>query len=236
MFAFINNIFAVPRTKRAKPAQNTCSATGESADHRIRSTGKGETAKFSRREIMHVLAAIAMAPGVLPQHVNAAAAAGSVKLGGLEKGEAYGYSYASPPESWSRSTASLSSFRVATVFVNDEDGDSNINMVVTPVSGDFRKLTSFGTVDNVLQTIIPKSGKDIEGSLIGYEDAPDKNAYVFEYTITSQGVKRHLLTLFSLQPGKYLLTLTGQAKEDNWKANEPVMRAVIDSYKLQIMD
>lgn len=63
-----------------------------------------------------------------------------------------------------------------------------------------------------------------------------KNAYVIEYTITSKGTKRHLLTVFSLQPGRYLITLTGQALEDNWASSEAVLRAVADSYKLKFLD
>ncbi|PXF47117.1 hypothetical protein BWQ96_03059 [Gracilariopsis chorda] len=100
----------------------------------------------------------------------------------------------------------------------------------------FKKLTSFGTLENVLQTIVPKRGKDIEGDLISTRTDTEKNAYVIEYTITSKGVKRHLLTVFSLQPGRYLLTLTGQALEDNWASSEPVLRAVTESYKLRILN
>lgn len=107
----------------------------------------------SRRKALQYLAATLITTPALLQHSAALAASSqkaSVKLGPIEESDAYGYSFATPPEGWSRSTASLSSFRVATVFLNEADGDSNINMVVTPVAGDFQKLTSFGTLENVL--------------------------------------------------------------------------------------
>lgn len=83
-------------------------------------------------------------------------------------------------------------------------------------------------------TIVPPKKKDIEGELISSTTDTAKNAYIFEYTVNSKGVKRHLLTVFSLQPGQSLLTLTGQAKEDTWPEVEPVIRAVIDSYALNL--
>lgn len=85
-------------------------------------------------------------------------------------------------------------------------------------------------------TIIPSGRKDVDGKVISTRLDSDKNAYIIEYTITSSGVQRHLLTVFSLQPGRYVLTLTGQAREDNWAAREPVMRAVTDSFILNKFD
>ena len=57
------------------------------------------------------------------------------------------------------------------------------------------------------------------------------NAYVIEYSINSRGEKRHLLTVFSLQPGRFLVTLTGQAKEENWGSREKDIRKVVETYK-----
>lgn len=107
----------------------------------------------SRRKALQYFAATLITSPALLQHNTAFAATpqkAPVKLGPIEQSDAYGYSFATPPEGWSRSIASLSSFRSATVFLNDADGDSNVNVVVTPVPGDFQKLTSFGTLENVL--------------------------------------------------------------------------------------
>lgn len=83
---------------------------------------------------------------------------------------------------------------------------------------------------------MPTKQKDLEGTLISSVLDTSKNAYIVEYTVTSRGVKRHLLTVFSLQPGRFLLTLTGQAQEENWPAVESLMRSVVDSYKIKLMD
>lgn len=157
-------------------------------------------------------------------------------LGKREQDSLYGYSFAVPESGWTRSTATLSSFRTATVYLCEDDKDSNINMVVTPVPGDFQKLTSFGSLDNILGTMIPRGQKDVDGKVISTRTDTEKNAYVVEYTITSNGVQRHLLTVFSLQPGRYLLTLTGQAKEDNWAARAATLKAVADSFVLTKLD
>lgn len=183
-----------------------------------------------------------------------------------------------PASGWTRNTASLSSFREVTVYLCEEDGDTNVNMVATPVPGDFQKLTSFGTMDNVLvrsschsvsaylcpervdpltdlfrtahssaslpmffvsreqDTLVPKGRKGIDGQVISTRVDSSKNAYVIEYTITSAGVARHLITVFSLQPGRYLLTLTGQAKEENWAKNEAVLKSIADSFVLNKFD
>lgn len=104
---------------------------------------------LSRRVALRLLSLSAMAVSVPPIH----AAPNPVSAPAIEKSELYGYSY-TPPSDWTRNTASLSSFREATVFLAP-DGDSNISMVATPVPGDFQKLSSFGSVSNVLVRNIP---------------------------------------------------------------------------------
>lgn len=83
---------------------------------------------------------------------------------------------------------------------------------------------------------MPPKKKDVEGNLIKSRTDDENKAYIVEYTVTSRGVKRHLLTVFSLQPSRYLITLTAQAREENWPEAEPVVRAVLDSYKLNVLD
>lgn len=186
--------------------------------------------QIPRRAAIQVLSLLTLSP-FLP----ARAATSTVTLGEKESSDLYGYSFRAP-SGWTKNTASLSSFRTATVYLCDEDDDSNISMVVTPVPSDYQKLTSFGSIDNILQTIVPSNSKDVSGEVITTRTDPRNNAYVIEYAITAKGVTRHLLTTFSLQPGRYLITLTGQTKNDNWGKQEPVIRAVADSYQLQIFD
>lgn len=59
------------------------------------------------------------------------------------------YSYAIPSSGLKKNIASLNGGRVATIWVDESDGDSNISCVETPIQSDFQKLTSFGPVDNV---------------------------------------------------------------------------------------
>lgn len=109
-------------------------------------------------------------------------------------------------------------------------------MVSTPVPGDYRKLTSFGTLDNVVKTLVPRKGKDIDGQVITTRVDARNNAYVIEYGIESMGVKRHLLTVFALQPGRWLLTLTAQAREEKWGKREDLFKTVADSFQLEVLD
>lgn len=103
-----------------------------------------------RRQFGQLLAAMAAGVAVAPSAVVLAATAAPVALGEREADDLHGYSFGVPASGWTKSTASLSSFREATIYVCDDDKDSNISMVSTPVAGDFQKLTSFGTMDTVL--------------------------------------------------------------------------------------
>lgn len=71
-------------------------------------------------------------------------------LGEAEDNSVYGFSYNVPVQGWTKNVTSLSSGRSATIFLRDADGDSNISMVTTPVPGDFAKISSFGTIDEVM--------------------------------------------------------------------------------------
>jgi len=50
--------------------------------------------------------------------------------------------------------------RELVAFVKDgTEGDVNISMVSTPIAGDYKKLTSFGTMDTVMNTLVPNGKK-----------------------------------------------------------------------------
>jgi PsbP len=98
------------------------------------------------------------------------------------------------------------------------------------VPSDFQKLTSFGTVDNFVSTVVPTS---VTGNkLISVTDDSRKNAYIVEYILKPAGkaTPRHLVTVFSLQPGQYLFTLTGQCEDTRWDAKKNVLLAAADSF------
>jgi hypothetical protein len=180
-------------------------------------------------------AAAALAAAVAPARdaLAAAAPAAATSTVLVDTSE---YSFAVPGTGLTRSVASLSGGRIATVFVCEDDGDSNISMVQTPIRGDFQVLTSFGTVDTVLETIVPRA---VAGNkVIRVDKSPEDNAYVIEYQLKPAGDAplRHLITIFSLQPGRYLCTATVQAREENWAGKEQMFRAVVGSYALKLRD
>jgi PsbP len=184
-----------------------------------------------RRAVLAAAAATALASVAVPLAPPALAVDDGTTL--VDTSE---YSFSVPGSGLTKSVASVSGGRIVTVFVADDDKDSNISMVQTPIQGDFQKLTSFGTVDTVLETVVPKA---VPGNkVIKVEKSPKNNAYIIEYLLKPSGSAplRHLITVFSLQPGLYLCTATVQATEEHWPAKEKMFREVIDSYKLKLRD
>ena len=128
----------------------------------------------------------------------------------------------------------ISGGRRLTVYTHNTSGsDSNLSVVATGVSSDFTQLTSFGSVDNVAKTILGGGGKGVTAEMLAVDKRPADNAYVFEYKMQiKDGPTRRLLTVFSLQPGSWIITLTAQAREEEWPSVEKELRAAINSYKL----
>jgi PsbP len=149
--------------------------------------------------------------------------------------ETYNYSFTAPAN-FSKSVVSLSGGRIATIFVSDADHDTNVTMVTTPVASDFQRLTSFGPVETVVNTVVPPN---VAGNkLIAVTNDAGNNAYVFDYELKPSGDKdlRRLRTVFSLQPGQNLCTLTAQATADRWDGVKDVLVGVTDSYRLKIQN
>lgn len=82
------------------------------------------------------------------------------------------------------------------------------------------------------------SGKGVEGEVISAQLDAVKNAYVIEYTITpsKDDATRHLITVFSLQPGRFLLTLTAQTTQDMWSKEQDLLRRIADSYQIKYLE
>lgn len=88
----------------------------------------------------------------------------------------------------------------------------------------------------MLETVCPKA---IAGNkVIQVDTSPSQNAYIIEYQIKPAGdiPLRHLITVFSLQPGAELITLTCQSREENWASKEKMFKEVVQSYKLKLRD
>lgn len=108
---------------------------------------------LSRREALQLSVAFA-AFSCFPKAFSLAGTASPEKLGEIVHDELHGFAYRPPAEGWTRQTATISSARVATIYVRDADGDTNINVVTTSVSSDFQALTSFGGLDKVVVCLL----------------------------------------------------------------------------------
>lgn len=141
-----------------------------------------------------------------------------------------------PTAGWKKNIASLSGGRIATVFVAEDDNSTNISLVETPVQGDFQKLSSFGSVDRLLDNIAPRNVP--ENKVFSVKNDLKNNAYVIDYQLKPPGNRsvQHLLTVFSLKPGTYIVTLTCQTSESNWTTKQEELRKVIDSFHLNLDD
>ena len=65
--------------------------------------------------------------------------------------ERLGYSFNAPTSGWTKNITTVSGMRELLIYTKDgSDGVTNVTMVGTPVQGDFKKLTSFGNMDNII--------------------------------------------------------------------------------------
>lgn len=109
---------------------------------------------------------------------------------------------------------------------------ASITAVGTPISADFRKLGSFGGAESVANTLVPK---DSGGKVLGVKEDTERNAYIVYYRLKKggdDGSWMRLLTVFSLIPSRYIVTVTAQAREDKWGEVEEDMRKCVDSFRL----
>jgi len=138
--------------------------------------------------------------------------------------ETVGYEFV-VPDSFTENSTVLSGGRKLYLYVKD---DINVSAIATPIPGDFQKLTSFGSVDNVANTILPK---EVNGKMNKVTAKPD--TYIFDYEIKppSQPEKR-LITLFTIRPGQYIVTLTAQSNAENFAEHETQIRSIVDSFSL----
>lgn len=123
--------------------------------------------------------------------------------------------FAVPPD-WkmlSDTTAAVSGGRRLIVYSSPTDTDWNCFLLLTPVRGDYTSLGSFGTLDSVQDTIIPR-GEDIDSKLIA--SSASSGRYVYEYVISVPGQpKRHLKTIFTLVADT-IVTFNIQAREESY--------------------
>lgn len=137
------------------------------------------------------------------------------------------------PAGFSRNNASLKGGRILTIFTSESDKDSNITIAEIPVQADYQKLTSFGSLENVLENLVPSrvAGNAVLSATLD----PKKNAYLIEYKMQPRGSAglKHLYTVFSLKPGEAIITITAQTADANWENMRDTFLAVANSYELK---
>jgi len=195
------------------------------------------TLPISRRSVLQVLLSTALLFSSASPTANPAFAADSSTL---YKNSVDLYEVSTPPSNWEFKEGSLPGGRKLIAWI-EPALDGNITIVATPIASDFQKLTSFGTIDAVANTIIPP-GKGLNGKMIRADstkvevDGSKQLAYVFEYELKPSSNKemRHLWTLFCLRPGQNIITITAQcpAVEESQLKVLPVFNQMAESFKI----
>lgn len=120
------------------------------------------------------------------------------------------------PEDWKKlsdTTAAVSGGRRLVVYASPTDNDFNCFLLLTPIRGDYTSLGSFGTLDSVQDTVIPR-GEGIDSQLIKSSSSTGK--YTYEYTLgVPDQPKRRLKTVFSLMSDT-IVSFTVQSLEENY--------------------
>lgn len=114
------------------------------------------------------------------------------------------------PSNWVQKKAELSGGRILDAFVDPTDSDTSASVAITPIPGDFARLTSFGDIQSYL---LPKG----DGVTL-ISDNMKGNAYTVEYVISEPDAPiRHIKTIFGLRPQESVVGLTIQSKESKFE-------------------
>ena len=168
-----------------------------------------------RRALLRTLgapAALALANLVNP---NAALAAGlqdvSVPIGSAST--ALSKATFQVPSDWVKLSGDVTDGRKMALYADPANADTNAFALITPIRGDYTSLGSFGSVETVLETVMP--GADgISYEVIKAEAQSGK--YVYEYTVqVPDQPKRHLTTIFMVV-ADCIVTFNFQAKQTDY--------------------
>ena len=105
----------------------------------------------------------------------------------------------------------LSSDRNIVAFVDPNDKDASVSIVVTAIPADFTKLNSFGGGKDTLRQYLLPTGEGIETVLI--DEAIKGENYYLEYTTKSADANRHVYSIFALRPAEAVVGVTVQCSE-----------------------
>jgi len=135
------------------------------------------------------------------------------------------------PADWQASdTRAVSSGgRRLVVYADPTNSDTNVFLLITPIRGDYTSLGSFGSLDSVQDTIIPR-GPDVESDMLKAFTSPGR--YNYEYTIVvPDQPKRHLNTVFTVVADN-IVTFTTQATEADFPKAQANLATIASSFAL----
>lgn len=111
------------------------------------------------------------------------------------------------------------------------------SFAVNSIRGDYANLGSFGTPADVLVNLVPPAGTPgVKAEVLA--SLNKGKTYEFDYTLAfaETGVTRHLRTVWAVTHSPtgsdYLVTLTAQSEEPNYKAAKADLDAIVGSMKL----
>ncbi|GAQ88443.1 PsbP domain-containing protein 3 [Klebsormidium nitens] len=194
----------------------------------------------SRREVLQALASLAVAgaTGACCQPAAAGEGGSTQFLPYMDSDGKFGLSI---PADWAQGEGKASSQRRVVAFFKEGDTDTNVNVVITPLSADYTKMGSFGTAEAFGETLVnglDRSWAKPKGPEAKLLDAKTKNGrYFVEYTFQAPGqMKRHLMSSIGMGfDGTYnrLYTVTAQAREEEFAQYAGVLNKVLSSFELK---
>ena len=184
---------------------------------------------LNRREILKAPAALALANLALPA-VAADTKTISVPVGSSAKdGSPLSKATFSVPSDWVKLSGDPGGGRKMELYADPNNADTNAFALITPVRGDYTSLGSFGSVEVVQDTVMPKA-EDITYDVIKSEAQTGK--YVYEYIVqVPEQPKRHLTTIFMVVLD-CIVTFNFQAKQEDYNGDVPSLaKSVSASFK-----
>jgi len=120
-----------------------------------------------------------------------------------------------------------------TVFAAPGRPAANAFVAATPLRGDYTSLGSFGNLDYVESTVVPK-GPGIESRCL--ESRSQRGTYFYDYTVKQEGrPEKRLKTIFAVVPDEFspvLVTFTAQCDVADYEEYGTLLSAIASSFEL----
>jgi len=136
------------------------------------------------------------------------------------------------PTTWEEQKGEISGGRFVDAFVDPNDPDTSVSVVISPVPGDYTRLTSFGQGKDTIRDYVLPSGEGVTTTILN--EKVKGEAYYLEYVISAPDVPvRHVQSVFALRPQESVVGLTVQSREDVFQESKDAINAIVPSFKYQ---